>query len=295
MKKIFISLLFLAVFYSLWGIKPYYKLAEINKPINVITTEVLKYLLNNDLNVLGVYHPISNNNLTVIVFTCDELTSLATSVADKGAFGATLKVGLIAQGNKTIITMVNPCYFSYAYFNNDTNLDEVEMMTQRIDSLVNEAMSPLSTEKIFYGKDISKNELKNYHFLPYMARYEDVFELAEYDEYLDAVVSVRSNIMQGIEHSELIYELTFDDKEIAIFGVAFNGDNKLENELIDLWGDHCVAALPLEILIQGNKVYILNGKYRIPLYNPAINRLKLFKIVSLSSEIKDCMKHVANL
>ncbi|TLX76494.1 hypothetical protein E9993_06285 [Labilibacter sediminis] len=295
MKRVGVSILFLFVFYSVWCIRPYYKLAELNKSIDLAATEITNCLLKHNFEVLGEYNPAAKSELKVIVFTCDELTSLATGVSDKGAFGATLKVGLIQEGNKTLVTLINPCYFSHAYFINEANTDEVDMMTHRIDSLVSSALLPLSSSKEYYGKDIPKDELKKYRFLPYMADYEDVVELAEYDEYLDAVASVKKNILKGVDDSKLIYELAFDDKEICVFGIAFNGENVLENQLIDLLGYHCVTSFPLEVLIQGNKAYILNGKYRIPLYKSDISRLKLFKIMSLSSEIKGCMENIASL
>lgn len=236
MKRFFITVVLMGFVLSIKATQPYYWMGESNKTVSILTAEVTKLLLKSDFEVLGMYHPDGNKTLGVIVFTCDELTSMATSVADKGAFGAMLKIGFIGKGNTTNITFLNPYYISHAYFGKGTNKLEALKMTAVTDSLVKKALWPLLTKMEYYGRDIPNEELKNYQFLPTMPRYEDVIELREFDEYLEAVATIKTNLLKGIDNSQLVYELAFHDKEITVFGVSFTGDNNPDKKMLDLMG-----------------------------------------------------------
>lgn len=292
MKRFFTTIVLIVLVLTIKAIQPYYWMGESNKTVGVLTAEVTKLLLKSDFEVLGMYHPDGNKNLGVIVFTCDELTSMATSVADKGAFGAMLKIGFISKGNTTNITLLNPYYVNQAYFGTGTNKDEALEMTSLTDSLVKKALLPLLTKMEYYGSDIPNEELKDYQFLPTMPRYEDVIELNEFDEYLEAVATIKNNLLKGIANSQLVYELAFHDKEITVFGVSFNGKNNLDKQMIDLMGVDCITSMPVEILVQGNKAYMLSGRYRIPLFNSGLRITKIFKIMGLSSDINSRMENI---
>ena len=293
MKRFFITVLILGLVLSIKAIQPYYWIGESNKTVDVLTAEVTKLLLKSDFEVLGMYHPDENKNLGVIVFTCDELTSMATSVADKGAFGAMLKIGFIGKGKTTKISLLNPYYVTQAYFGTGTNKHEALNMTSLTDSLVKNALKPLLTKMEYYGRDISNEELKNYQFLPTMPRYEDAIELNEFDEYLEAVASIKTNLLKGVANSQLVYELAFHDKEITVFGVSFNGKDNPDKQMLDLMGLDCITSMPVEILVQGHKAYMLSGRYRIPLFNSSLRITKIFKIMGISSDINDRMEEIA--
>ncbi|WP_075590701.1 hypothetical protein [Labilibacter marinus] len=293
MKRVFITILFLGMFFSTWAVRPYFRIGQSHESVHDLTAEVTKLLLGHDFEVLGMYHPNDDKDLCVIVFTCDQMTSMATSVADKGAFGAALKVGLVGHDNgMTDITLLNPHYIKQAYFSTNTNRYEAVKMTAVTDSLIKEALSPLVSDSTYYGKDIPKEELWEYHFMPTMAKYEDTVELNEFSEYLEAIATIKTNLLKGVECCELVYELTFDDKEIAIFGVSFNGEEDIEKELIELLGIDCITSMPLEILVQGNKAFILNGRYRIPVFKTDLSRSKVLKIFDIASDVKSCLKTV---
>lgn len=293
MKRILFTILFSFLLLWVGAVKPYYRIGQTNKSVHDLTAEVTKLLLGHDFDVLGMYHPNDDENLCVIIFSCDELTSMATTVTDKGAFGAALKIGLIGRGSVTDITMLNPHFIKHAYFNTGANGYEAMKMTAMTDSLVKDALSPISYASAYYGTDIPIEELYEYHFLPTMPRYSDVVELNEYEEYLEGVATVKSNLLKHADDCELVYELAFDDKEIAIFGVAFHGKNNPDKEMLELMGVDCISSMPIEILVQGHKAYILNGKYRIPLFKSDISRLKLFKIMGIASDIRACMQNVS--
>ena len=295
MKRVIATLIILCVISSVWAVRPYYRIGKLHKSVHNLTTEVTKLLLGHDFEVLGMYHPNDQEELCVIVFTCDEMTSMATSANDKGAFGAALKIGLIGKGDITEVTMLNPHYIKHAYFNQSTNRFETTKMTAIADSLVKSALGPLVSDSAYYGKDIAEEELWEYRFMPTMARYEDVVELNEYDGYPDAVEIIKSNLLKRVEGCELVYELSFKDKEITVFGVAFRGKNNPDEEMLELLGESCVSSMPVEILVQGNKAYMLNGRYRIPLFKTDLSRYKLLKIFGTASDIKSCLKDVAKL
>ncbi len=292
MKRFFITVVLIGLVLTIKATQPYYWLGESNKTVSILTAEVTKLLLKSDFEVLGMYHPDDNKNLGVIVFTCDELTSMATSVADKGAFGAMLKIGVIGKGKTTKITFLNPYYVNYAYYGTGTNKLEALKMTSVTDSLVKNALQPLLNKMEYYGRDIPNEELKDYQFLPTMPRYEDVIELNEFDEYLEAVATIKTNLLKGVANSQLVYELAFHDKEITVFGVSFNGKDNPDQQMLDFMGVDCITSMPVEILVQGQKAYMLSGRYRIPLFNNSLRITKIFKIIGLSADINDRMEEI---
>ena len=293
MKRAISTIIFLSFVVSVWAVKPYFKIGQSQMSVHDLTTEVTRLLLGHDFEILGIYHPNNEANLCVIVFTCDQMTSMATSANDKGAFGAAMKIGLIGNDGNTELTMLNPHYIKHAYFKQSTNSFEALQMTAVADSLVKNALNPLMSDSAYFGEDVPKEDLWDYHFMPTMARYEDVIELNEYDEYLEAVATIKSNLLKKLEGCELVYELSLDDKEITVMGVAFHGKNNTDEALLNLMGRRCVSSLPTEILVQGNKAYILNGRYRIPLFKTDLSKYKLLKIFDIASDVKSCLKEVA--
>ena len=293
LKYSLLLLLLVGVFHSALAIKPFYGFGTFDKSVRVMTTEVTKTLVNNGFEVVGMYHPSHEDSLCVIIFTCDELTSMATGVGDKAAFGSTIRVGIIGKGQQSLLTMLNPHYFVHAYFNSKANGEDVEFMTSKIDSLALNAMSVFSQYPVKYGEDLSVEELSSYRFLPTMAKFNDVVELGEFDEYIEAITVVRQNIMSGEGDAELAYEICFEDKEIAVFGVTFN--NAVEKELLEFLGKEYISSLPFEVLIQDNMAYMLSPKFRIPLYKPEISSFKLLKLMSFSSDIKDSLYKVSEV
>ena len=292
MKRVIVSTICMMLFLLASAVKPYCLIGESSKTVHQLTAEVTQLLMESDFEVLGLYHPNNDKNLCVVVFTCDELSSMATSVTDKGAFGTTLKVGLIGRGDKTDVTFLNPHYLKHAYFGTNTNRDEVLKMTAITDSLVKEALRPLGNHPVYYGADMEVDELKTYRFLPFLPKYHDVVVLNEYDDYDHAVDTIKDKLLQGRDHCELVYELAFDDKEISILGVAFYGENNPDEEMLAFMGVDCVASMPIEILVQGDKAYMLDGRYRIPLFKSDLNRWKVFRLTGIASDMKDCVKEL---
>ncbi len=293
MKRGIATILILVVVVSVWAVKPYYRLGESQKSVNELTAEITKLLLGHEFEILGMYHPNLNDDYCVIIFSCDQMTSMATSVNNKGAFGAALKIGLVKNGDQTDITMINPFYIRHAYFNDSANKYEAGKMTSMTDSLVKRALKPLISDSTYFGRNMSAKELSTYHFLPTLARFEDVIELNEYGEYIEAITIIKNNLLNELENSALVYELTFHDKEIAVFGISFQGKNNPEKELLELVGTDCISSMPYEILVQGNKAYMLNGRYRIPLFKTDLNWKKTLKLFDIASDYKSSLKKIS--
>ncbi len=292
--KGFYVFLFLFVCMDLMAIKPFYNFGIYNKSVETLREEVERDLVEEGFDVIGVYNPGYSDSLSVVVFTCDELTSLATGISNKSSFGSTMKIGLIGEGERTKITMLNPFYFVAAYFQGNANEDAIRFVTNRVDSLAKRALSGFSKFPIEYGIDVACEELRNYHFLPTMARFDDFVQLKEFSDYADAVRIVKSNLIKKVEGSEMVYELNFRDKEVALFGVSFGQNRKVENELLNFLGVNYLSSLPIEILVQDNKVFILNPKYRIPVFKPEVSIKKYFKLSGLSSEIKNLANEIVS-
>ena len=107
MKKLILSIIVLVNFsYNSIGqeLSPYIKVGESTETIQQVSEKVIAALKSNSFIVLGDYNPSNKNNLKVIAFTRNDVSSAAIKVIDRGALAAIFKVGLVKKNGKVIIS-----------------------------------------------------------------------------------------------------------------------------------------------------------------------------------------------
>ena len=77
---------------------------------------------------------------------------------------------------------------------------------------------------------------------------------------------------------------------IAVFGVGLMDQEKGEAKFLPIIGEDHIAAMPYDIILQGNTASMLHGKYRFALYWPELKMGTFMKIMSTPKNVEKYMK-----
>jgi hypothetical protein len=134
----------------------------------------------------------------------------------------------------------------------------------------------LGAEKDFGSeKKLTAEDLRKYHYTLMMEYFDNPSELAEYDSHADAVKAVEAGLAAGKGGTAEVYRIDIpgkdpEGKEQTLFGVALKGvnaDDCSSDEYImsriDKSTPRHTAHLPYEILVYGDEVEALYGRFRI--------------------------------
>ncbi|HYQ59040.1 MAG TPA: hypothetical protein VEP89_16975 [Draconibacterium sp.] len=245
-------------------------------------------LTESGFNIIGEYNPAESRNLGVICYTHPELEKTALSFNDRGALASVLKIGFKKEGETLQISMLNPMYLFYAYF-----VDGIDVQENALSSISDKAVAAMqnvgSLNEAFGGK-LEKKKLQKYHYKVMMPYFTDAEELKSFDSFDEGLKTIQQNLAAGAGETEKVYELIFSDKEVAVWGVGLKNAEDGEAHFLPIIGDDHVAAMPYEIILQGNTASILPGKYRIALHWPELTMGTFMKIMSTPGDIKKTME-----
>ncbi len=284
--------LFLSLIFSLGfaqdELSPFYKIAELDGSINAHVDKVIQSLSNSNFEVIGKYSPEKNDKLFVIAYTSKDLKDLSLKFEDRGALAATLKIGFVEKEGKTTISMLNPLYMFYAYLLE--NGDSYEKEFQKINSDAIAAIKNMGNEMTQFGGTKSKKQLKKYRYKIMMPFFTSPVKLNEFSSFEEGLRIIRANLEIKRGGAVKVYEQIFEDKKIAVFGVGLLDPEKGEMNFLPKIGEDHIAAMPYDIILQGNKATILHGKFRFALYWPELTMGTFMKIMSTPGNVKDFME-----
>jgi len=260
----------------------------------------VKLLLKDNLeaqgfNILGEYAPAKESSRWLIVVSSDELVEAVGSVGDLAGFAATLRIGLTEQNGKILISYTNPFYWGNAYFRE--NFSQVEKNYAQIDRKLKKAMDQSG---MFIGtafgskKGIEAEDLHSYHYMIGMPRMQNTVELTKYGSFEEACMSIDNNLRMGVPGVEEVYSIDVPGKDLKLYGFALTGNTGEAKFLpiIDIGDPKHTAFLPYELLVKGNEVHMLHGRYRIALSFPDLTMMTFTKIMSTPGDIRDLLKNV---
>lgn len=95
------------------------------------------------------------------------------------------------------------------------------------------------------------------------------------------------NLKNQIADTKLVYMLEYPNEQVVVFGVGLNNTEDGESHFLPKIGESHVAALPYEIIVQGNTASILHGKYRLALHWPELTMGTFMKIMSTPGAIEN--------
>ena len=293
MKKQFIGIiLVLGISFSMLGqdLAPYIKITETDRSMDQASESVINALKENSFQVLGSYHPTNSGTLKVIAFTRNDLKNTVVKVKDRGALAAIYKVGLVQKNGKVTISYTNPDYILRAYLGD--NYTSYKGVFDAFSSDLKVAFTPIGNDFTPFGGTVKADKLKDYHYKIMMPYFTDPVTLYEFSSFKEGLKVIGDNLKEKKGNTVEVFTLVYANKEVAVFGVGLKDKEDGESYFLPKIGSDHVAALPYEIILQGNKATMLHGKYRIALHWPDLSMGTFMKIMSTPGDIEDTLEGI---
>jgi hypothetical protein len=154
------------------------------------------------------------------------------------------------------------------------------------------ALSTLGNEFAPFGGTVKADKLKKYHYKIMMPYFTDPVVLHEFDSFEKGLATIQNNLKAKKGKTKLVYKLVYSKEKVTGFGAGLESSDEGEVNFLQKIGEAHVAALPYEIILQGNKATILHGKYRIALHWPELTIGTFMKIMSTPDDIEDALEAV---
>lgn len=281
-------ILFLSTNSMAQELSPYILVGESPNSLEETEKNVSDAMRAKGFEIIGQYHVENNQTLKVIVYTRADLKEIALKIKDRGALAAALKIGLKSDGPGTSISYLNPEYLFQAYFRDA--YDSHSKGLEKIATDVAATLSPLGDKNTGFGGAMSAEDLREYHYKIMMPYFTDPVELREFTSFEEGVKTIERNLNSEKGGTKLVYNLTFSNEKVAVFGIGFLDEEKGEKQFLPIIGETHLAALPYEIILQGKTATMLHGRYRIALHWPELTMGTFMKIRNTPGDIKDAFK-----
>lgn len=272
---------------------PYIKVGESTKSVNEVAKSVSVALEKSNFTILGTYSPANKSELKVIVFTRNDVKRSVVKVADRGALAAAFKVGIVRNEGKTTVSYTNPEYIFRAYLKD--NYISFKSVFNSFSADIKKSLSVIGTEFKPFGGSVKTEKLKKYHYKVMMPYFSDPVTLNEYDSFEEGLKTIESNISKNQGNITLVYKLVYPNDKVAVFGIGLNDEEEGEPNFLPKIGEAHAAAMPYEMILQGNELTMLHGKYRIALHWPDLTMGTFMKIMSTPGDIKDALKSLGEI
>jgi len=292
MKSIFKVLLVISVFLisinanSQDKLYAYYKVTTTGT-VNDVKAKIKTQLKEKGFSYLGGYYTQGKTNQYVVAFTNSKLYGIALYGKTHKVMSSIMKFGIMKKGNVVTVSLLNPEYVFYAYLRNTTgSYDKLKVISDEAHSI----LKSLGSDYKGFGGQLSKSELKKYHYMMGMPYFTDPVELNEMASFENACETIEKNLKAGKGETSKVYRLKFAKYKIAIYGVALKNKKDGEAYFLPTIGENHIAAMPYEVVVVDKKVMMLHGKYRLALHWPELTMGQFMKIVSTPGYIEDTME-----
>lgn len=285
-----IAILMISISSFAQDLTPYIKIRDSNESIQQVSQKVINALESNAYTVLGTYNPSNKNTLKVIAFTRTDLKNTVIKVKDRGALAAVFKVGLEQKNGKVIISYTNPDYILRAYLGD--NYNTYKTVFQKFSSDLKTTFSSIGNNFSPFGGTVKAENLKKYHYKIMMPYFTDPVELNDFSSFEEGLKVIENNLKAKKGNTVEVYKLVYAGEKVAVFGVGLQNKDEGEAHFLPIIGEAHVAALPYEIILQGNKATMLHGKYRLALHWPDLTMGTFMKIMSTPGDIEDALEAV---
>lgn len=297
MKKYILLLIFISGGFiaNAQILKPYTIGFTSSEKAEVLQPKIVKALAEQNMEVLGEYQVKHIVDSWVIVFTSDELKEGVQLIGGLTGFAATLRIAITTEGSKSIVSYTTPNYWGNAYFRKD-----FEKVSDNYVKLSEKLKAALSTIGNYNGSQfgsengLSVKDLRDYQYMFGMPNFDDTIELESFDSYKEAVAKIDASVKKGVDEVAQVFKIEYPEKELALYGfalIAEEGEKKFM-PIIDISSPKHTAFLPYELLVLGDEVHILHGRYRIALSFPDLSMGTFTKIMSTPGYIEDTLEQL---
>ena len=294
MIKKYILSIFILIFlsipaYSGGGLVAFYKLGSVKGDIASVKNKIFQLLKKNNFEIIGQYHPMKNKDLLVIVFSSEKLKQICRQIPNGGLMASAMRVGLIEKNAQVEISLLNPEYIFYAYLRDYTK--QYEIALNQISINIKMALYPISNGFLPYiTSSLTERELKEFRFTVRNPSFTDPVLINQFPDFEKAIKKIEDNLQARKEGCIKVYEIIDKEKKIAVFGIGLLDERRGETIFLPKLGISHIAALPYELFVNGNKVSILHGKYRFPLYWSDLTTTEYRKIYKSPRDVEELMK-----
>ncbi len=230
--------------------------------------DVKRSLTGNGFEVVGEYSPYASAH--IIIVTNADLKKVAGS-HERGGYAAGQRVAITKVGDQVQITYTNPAYMAAAY--------RVKGDVSAVTSALNSALGSMKEYGLKEGMDA--DDISGYHYTFGMEYFDEPLSLADYNSYEEAVAAVEIGLAAKAGGATKVYRIDVPGKKQTLFGVALSSaatgnkymdDNFIMSE-IDFQDIRSTAHLPYDILVTGDEVEALHGRYRIAINFPDLSMM----------------------
>ncbi len=297
MKRILFFIIALAFFSSTNAqtLKPYILGATLTSSMNDAKQLLRTGLENAGFTVVGEYSPAEDASRYVMIVSHPALDKAVKMTGGLTGFASTLHVGITKENGTLNITYMNPEYWGNAYFRDD--FPKVTAEYSKVGQSLKKSLENIGTPKdLPFGskKGIKTSNLRKYHYMFGMPYFDDVIELEEFDSHAKAVSTIDNALKTGKPGVNLVYKHTVPGTDLTLYGIALTGEKGESSFLpkIDLNSPKHTAFLPYDLLVNGNEVVMLHGRFRIAISFPDLTMGTFTKIMSTPGDIEDLLEQL---
>ncbi|MCW8930727.1 MAG: DUF3313 family protein [Gammaproteobacteria bacterium] len=265
-------------------LRPFVLGLSTNGNMTKIVNATKKRLAKAGFDVVGEYSPY--NKATIIIVTNQAMKSQA-SKSEFGGYGAAIRVSVTQAGGKIQVSYTNPYYTQNIY-----------RMKGDASATAKQLSNALGHQKLYGStKGIAANDLRDWHYMFGMPYFDDQITLQKGSSYKSLVKTIDSNLSNGKNGTKKVYRIDIPGKDETVFGVAISkgaGSDRTVMGNIDVANVKHSAHLPYEVLVSGNKAYMLNGKFRIALSFPDLTMGQFMTISSAPDSTESTMKSIVS-
>ncbi|WP_428625237.1 hypothetical protein [Sedimenticola sp.] len=256
-------------------------LAEVaHTPLDAKLQSVKTALTQAGFSIAGEYTPYSGSHILVIT---DETLRKKAAASSMGGYGAALRVSLTEQNGAVQVSYTDPQWMGNVY-----------RMAGDFTALSSRLQSALGRQSAFgSGGGRTVDNLREYHYMMFMPYFDDQVELASYDSHQAALDAVEAGLAAGKGGVSKISRVDVIGKDESLFNVAIKegaGADAPVMKIIDQAEMRHTAHLPYDLLVSGNKVYMLHGKFRIAQSFPDLTMSTFMKISDAPDAIEQSLK-----
>ncbi len=243
-----------------------------------------KSLADNGFTVVGEYAPYADAH--VVIVTHADLQKLAGQ-SDFGGYGVAQRVSITQVGGQIQVAYTNPLYMYDMY-----------RMQGDISGVAKALDTALGQQQSFGSEDgFSAKELRKYHYMAFMPYFDDHITVAEFDSHSKALQAVEAGLAAGKSGTTAVYKVKVSGKNETLFGVALkegDGADAAIMDTVDKAPLRHTAHLPYDLLVSGNKVYMLHGKFRIAQSFPDLSMGTFMDISGAPGAIEKAMRRLVD-
>ena len=151
-------------------------------------------------------------------------------------------------------------------------------------------LKPLGNDFSPFGGEEKAEKLHKYRYKVMMPYFTNPVELNKFESFEEGLATIQKNLEAKLGHTVKVYEIIDAEKKIAVFGVGLMDQEKGEAKFLPIIGEDHIAAMPYDIILQGNTASMLHGKYRFALYWPELKMGTFMKIMSTPKNVEKYMK-----